>query len=583
MEVVSHPVFDFVGGEHDTHRAMVTLSAVGIPQVAAHENIHGRICAETCDGSMFASAVRLHRACERRGRQLPAGLSEFVKVVSDNSLFAHESAATYLGVKQYDSSEDRIPEDYEQYYYALAHVIDPVFVAPDVQSAVAWGLTYYAFSSRLIFAVRNGDWQSVVPVSKEDLPDARFHKLLETVSGNPQQLLATLHQVVRDTCSEYGVEPWDLQTEVAWSKTDKHTDLLVEMDDRLVKTTYEWLRLTSDISCIDFDHELKTVHSLLDSLAEPHDVDLPSDVLEKFREAVRSVAGKLDLNNPGRSERRLFDVLREMSAEGMVSADANEKFEVASDTYSRIGVSQADAYISNKDAIKVSDSAHDVLQGDSLFENLSSVRILSAEPPDHMDHWLLVGKPNESSGIPSHLIPRGRYPKQLVLEWLSRRRARSEAGEPVPEVPMVVLALQSSIDPFRLLLQASTRLEREGIVELIAGNVSSSLCWYWRGNFLDCIAEHKENKDLQFKAIIMDRQKSDGQVVKLHVMALLAKGLPGCVVRAYTPHSGSAMGQNILSLYEEGYIVPIAAEDFATIEGVVVDAVGHVSTYWEEF
>ena len=78
MKDLSHPLFKFVGGEHDAHRTSVTLSAVNIPEVAAHENTHERIFNETCDGSMLASAVRIFRAYDGKGKELPAGLSEFV-------------------------------------------------------------------------------------------------------------------------------------------------------------------------------------------------------------------------------------------------------------------------------------------------------------------------------------------------------------------------------------------------------------------------------------------------------------------------------------------------------------------------
>lgn len=330
MRDVLHPVFRFVGGEYDMMRTAVTLPAAGICEVAAHENFHERVFTETSDGVMLATAVRLLRAYDTKSRRLPAGIKKFVDCVTQGSLSAHESAATYLGVKFCATSMDvglhrsKVPKTYLKYYDPLAGVIDPVFLGPNVQSAIAWGITLYAFSSRLIFSARPDDWRSVIPNTEQDLPDTRFNKLLEALSATTQQLLTSLRHLFETTCHKYQVKPWDFQTEVAWETKDIRTDLAVELDERLVKATFEWLRKTSDVACIDFEREAETVNNLLRGLAKAHDVDLPNEAADAFRACLRSVAGSLDLDNPGNSEQELFQRLRDLSRANIDLSNADE-------------------------------------------------------------------------------------------------------------------------------------------------------------------------------------------------------------------------------------------------------------------
>lgn len=251
--------------------------------------------------------------------------------------------------------------------------------------------------------------------------------------------------------------------------------------------------------------------------------------------------------------------------------------------YERIGAEQARAVIKNTNCVEVSDNPHRLLEEDSLYDMLSSVRIISAEPPEHLDQWLFIGTPHASLPLPSDTKLAGRFPRKLVLEWLDRRRIRAEAGETVPAVPMVVLALQSSFDHASLLLEANTEAERKGIIELVAGNLTPNLCWYWRGSFLKCMEENKKHKDLRIKWFVMDLKTPTGEVIELHIMVLMVKGLPGFITRAYNSHAATAMAPNLLAFNQQGYAVPIGDDEFNSVGDVAADAVGNVSTYWNEF
>jgi hypothetical protein len=482
---------------------------------------------------------------------------------------------------------DDLPEEYQVWYHNLADVIDPVFRTSYVQSSVAWALAQCAFSSRLILSLRDADWRSIIPLAS-DLPNTRFNRLRAALAANVRQLYVALEQKFHTICHQQQVAPWEFQSEDAWELAHRGGDLVKRVDEQLVNETFNWLKRESGIECYDPASDGEAATDALNRLGRRLYLEIPKSIAQAFREAIRGIGGRIDLNNPGGEEQAVFIAMRALA---LLPVEWARREPGSPVTVTR-GCPQAGAVVANRMAVAVRDEPADLLEGDSLFEKLSAVQILSAEPPDHLDHWILRGTPDCRLDVPLGTVLTGRFPSRLVLEWLDRRRALAAEGRRVPVVRSVTVAESSRFDGGRFLLERRTDAERRAVKDLLFGDLRAAYCLYWRGNWIDCLKEYATWGALRTSSFPFDRavegnrrspEETADAFGDLAVMVLVADRLPGCVIRAFASHSAPVVMQEVFGLFQAGQIAAMSEDDRARVRGAVDASVKAIVTYWEEF
>ncbi len=589
-------IFNYVAGVHDGEKAIVRLEALTTPEVGAHEQIHEKIFTETVDGVLLALAVRTELASKRAGWEQPDGLTEFVNVLVDGSRNAHESAATYLGIKYYVTASrsfpvDELPKEYQDWYHNLADIIDPVFKASYVQGSVAWGLVHCAFSSRLILSLQDADWRSIIP-SANDLPNTRFIRFQATLRATIAQLYIKLEKTFHTFCQQQGVESWEFQSEEAWAQAHQSGNLVKRIDEQLVIETSDWLRHESGIECYDPASDGKAEADARSRLARRLYIELPEAAVQEFRGALRQ---HMEFDNFGVNEEAFFDAMRKLAGlmVGPIRSESGSLVSMSPDC------PQAGAVIANPKAveIRIRSQPATLLEGDSLFEKLSAVQILSAEPPDHLDHWMLLGTPDTRLHSGSHLVPldavlTGRFETRMVLEWLDRRRAHAAEGRRVPMVRSVIVAESSRFDGLRFLTERRTDAEKRAVKDLLFGDLRAKYCRYWCGNWIDCLRKHAALGPLRTKCIPFDAASDLSRRVSTEttdffgdfgVMVLVGDNVPGCVIRAIANHSALVVMQQVIELFQAGQIAAMSDADDARVDSTVLASMKAILNHWEKF
>ncbi len=290
-----------VAGYHDGLHQRVDYSRRDSHYIEKHEGLHDSIFFRTADGMLHIAALHVSRdlfaplSDEERSR-----LVALVDSITEDTRWAHESAATYLGVKDCGSDHVRdvalaeMNNTYLHYYTVFQQVIDSDVNSLFAQYAVGWALTYFAFSSKRVEVVE--DWGRL---TWDDLrqvpgPDQRLSAAINEIGKHPG-FFARVLKDVRTILQDNGVTWSSLDDDdVWWSKHFEAQDERNAVDQFLIK--FALSRIVDLMSGDIIDAEFRTVPALGQAIER-------YQIREHFRTSVGS-----ELMNAMVSEEQVLDM-----------------------------------------------------------------------------------------------------------------------------------------------------------------------------------------------------------------------------------------------------------------------------------
>jgi hypothetical protein len=119
------------------------------------------------------------------------------------------------------------------------------------------------------------------------------------------------------------------------------------------------------------------------------------------------------------------------------------------------------------------------------LQSLGDFAVISAPPPEHRLQWDFVGWRPGALGREEPILY-GRFSREAVLSWLSRRRAFVMEGRAAPQPVALVFAIERAEDMSccKELFDATAYPSVTGDLKL---DVLPACCWYWTGNWLQLL------------------------------------------------------------------------------------------------
>jgi hypothetical protein len=206
-------------GRYTLSRAEISREAADSHDIVVHEGIHERIIHDTMDGT-------LHAMIHHGGTSLGAERSRTYSArLLTESKFAHEAAATYLGVQSLDVAEERasarrkMPAAYRAYYQALDEPISKLTPSTYLSFMLGWTLGYWAFSSSRLAWIFERGWGDLEDALLLPSPDQRLRGGLELLT--PERALAWKSEAVDHALKglhDLGIDAWDFDEDRAWNE-----------------------------------------------------------------------------------------------------------------------------------------------------------------------------------------------------------------------------------------------------------------------------------------------------------------------------------------------------------------------------
>lgn len=224
-----------VAGWHDGTKATLDFDYVNNAVAFHHEEAHETLFRKTPDGILTAVLCRLLDS----GLDFDAGVRTRVEVTAHTlfaaSTVAHETAATYLGIKTADPEVGEqalrlLPDEYQRHYRAAADVIDPHFRSTHLQVSVLSTLAHCAFASTLMGRYVAQDWPAYRRLLPADGPNWRLDTLLSMLDdGKYASLKTAVERGAEDAFAGLGIVPWDIHCDEGWERAPTGTACQVEL------------------------------------------------------------------------------------------------------------------------------------------------------------------------------------------------------------------------------------------------------------------------------------------------------------------------------------------------------------------
>jgi hypothetical protein len=142
---------DRLAGFHTGTSPHIDSAYVNNMAVRLHEGIHQNIFSETPDGMLHFLLLQLRRRSE--DERSIATLSRATARPLNGSRFAHEAAATFLGVQSLFTEAERsktvlsFTDEYRNYYAFFDGLISRSFKSTFAKYAIAWAFSRWSFCS----------------------------------------------------------------------------------------------------------------------------------------------------------------------------------------------------------------------------------------------------------------------------------------------------------------------------------------------------------------------------------------------------------------------------------------------------
>ncbi len=230
-----------VAGAYDGRAITLDRASTTSREVAVHESIHERLFHETFDGilhRLLILRVDLDDDIEASGRS---------DLLMEETEFAHEAAATFLGVQSLDDADERaqvfcgFPPAYQIHYQVMAEVINPLTSSTYLAYCLGWSLAFWAFQSGRLVAIFRDGWDAFDEVlAREASPSIRMRAGVELLRGAGSVWLSTALDRATFTLTAEGVATWDVHDDDQWREQPQAA--LGWFEAHLSAELWRWLR-----------------------------------------------------------------------------------------------------------------------------------------------------------------------------------------------------------------------------------------------------------------------------------------------------------------------------------------------------
>lgn len=195
---------DGVLGWHDGFTLNVVEHSTNDGMVFNHERIHGTLINTTIDGKLLT----LLRIAGPRLDNLDhvEELHETSRYLFEGSRFAHESAATYLGIMTLDTEPERatalhrLPDQYRAYYEFMSAIVDAQCGSSFLCYVIAQAVAHFWFSSSALIELAGSGYRGTVVMHENFLPDWRAHSSAHwlTHTGVTEAISASIKAILEN-------------------------------------------------------------------------------------------------------------------------------------------------------------------------------------------------------------------------------------------------------------------------------------------------------------------------------------------------------------------------------------------------
>ena len=228
-----------------------------------HERIHGTLITSTIDGGLFQLTNMVARYST--DPQMSENLARLGAHLFEGSRFAHECAATYLGVEALATAADRtnafrmLPKEYKDYYSFMSGIVDPYCYSSHLRYVVGQAVAFLWFSSSALidFASSNfncetlmienicADWRAKASeewLKKYGVADA-LKRAFNAISADHHLNFNNLFRAAISTEACLNDESW-------WNGLDGKLPAYVE--DLISKHCFEYFIEHSNLNCAPY-------------------------------------------------------------------------------------------------------------------------------------------------------------------------------------------------------------------------------------------------------------------------------------------------------------------------------------------
>lgn len=205
---------------HDLRRLHYVDEASSDRLVVLHENVHDDLLRHTVFGAF--QGVLAYLRDRMATPQAKSYLDTWLTVSIDSSRISHESAATYLSVKQLPPAQGlraftRLPDEYRSYYAVFADALEGVFQATYIQFIIAKVIVEVAMASRIDDLLQLAEQQAPAHIPPRSQPDHRLGSLLSLARPHFRELLEAIQVEIASSGATTGTRI-DIQSESAWGR-----------------------------------------------------------------------------------------------------------------------------------------------------------------------------------------------------------------------------------------------------------------------------------------------------------------------------------------------------------------------------
>jgi hypothetical protein len=190
----------------------------------------------------------MHRLLIRRiDRQEDVEAEERADLLMGETEFAHEAAATFLGIQALDDENERadvfcnMPPAYQVHYQVMAEVITPLTSSTYLAFCLGWSLAFWAFHSERLFEICRDGWDAFYEIlARVPSPTDRMRAGVAFLRSSGPAWLAAALGAATSALSVEGTSAWDVHDDDQWRMQPKSS--VGRLEAHLSAALWRWLR-----------------------------------------------------------------------------------------------------------------------------------------------------------------------------------------------------------------------------------------------------------------------------------------------------------------------------------------------------
>ena len=266
-----------IAGWHDGDKTHLQFHAIDNQIVRKHERVHAEIFSSTPDGILLSLTMKLASIIKNQSE-----LDVAKTIISnhiENARIAHESAATFIGIKSLpedliENAIQSLPQEYTAYYVDYKNWVESSTKSTYLQVVIANAISSTIFSSNSIieFSNSNGDLKAL----EYDFPNER-HKIFGEwwLKQGRKSTLRYLHDALIENTYisshvNFDRKSWgELNDDLFWKK---NFELARYIENFSIALIYEYLVAESPLNSIDASSSvfIDKVNSIKTTLVGEH-------------------------------------------------------------------------------------------------------------------------------------------------------------------------------------------------------------------------------------------------------------------------------------------------------------------------